>query len=127
MSSPTEVARRLFRAYAVGDRATAASVLDDSVVAYVTNADAGVDVVHGRDAYLARLPDLAGVGGSLDLRQIVAVDAERFLAMVEIRAERNGAALHNFAAFLGRVVEEHVHELWMVDAQPRFSDQFWAT
>ena len=64
---------------------------------------------------------------SLDLRQIVAVDAERFLAMVEIRAERNGAALHNFAAFLGRVVEEHVHELWMVDAQPRFSDQFWAT
>jgi hypothetical protein len=64
-------------------------------------------------------------GGSLDVTQLVAVDAERFLAMVEIRAERNGMTLHNFAAFLGRTAGGQVHELWMVDARPAYSDAFW--
>ena len=126
LSDPSEVARRLFGAYAVGDLDGIRVVLGDDLIAYVTNADAGVDVVRGRDAYLARLPDLAGVGGRLDLTQVVAVDPERFLAMVEIRAERNGVTLHNFAAFLGRVVDERVLELWMVDARPSYSDEFWA-
>jgi len=85
MFSPLEMARQLFSAYATGDLGALESILDDRVTAYVTNAEAAVDVVHGRDAYVARLPDLAGVGGSLKLRQVVAVDDERFLAMVEIR------------------------------------------
>jgi hypothetical protein len=33
---------------------------------------------------------------------------------------------HFFAAFLGHIATERVDELWMVDAQPRYSDQFWA-
>jgi ketosteroid isomerase-like protein len=125
VSTPAEVARRLFSAYAAGDIETLRSTLDDDLVAYVTNADAGIDVVNGRTAYLARLPDLAATGGSLDVTQVVAVDAERFLAMVEIRAERNGMTLHNFAAFLGRTAGGQVHELWMVDARPAYSDAFW--
>jgi ketosteroid isomerase-like protein len=125
VSAPAEVARRLFSAYAVGDIETLRLILDDDLVAYVTNADAGIDVVSGRAAYLARLPDLAAAGGSLEVMQVVAVDAERFLAMVEIRAERNGMTLHNFAAFLGRIAGVHVHELWMVDARPAYSDAFW--
>jgi ketosteroid isomerase-like protein len=120
-----EVARRLFSAYAVGDIETLRLILDDDLVAYVTNADAGIDVVNGRTAYLERLPDLAAAGGSLDVTQVVAVDAELFLAMVEIRAERNDMTLHNFAAFLGRVAGAQIHELWMVDARPAYSDAFW--
>jgi hypothetical protein len=123
--TPAEVARRLFGAYAVGDTETVRSILGDDLVAYVTNADAGVDVVNGRAAYLERLPDLAAAGGSLRVTQIATVDAERFLAMVEIRAERNEMALHNFAAFLGRIAGAQVHELWMVDARPAYSDAFW--
>jgi hypothetical protein len=42
--------------------------------------------------------------------------------MIEIRAERNGMTLHNFAEFLGRIADAHTHELWMVDARPAYSD-----
>ena len=46
--------------------------------------------------------------------------------MVEIRAEREGRALHNFAAFLTRVVDGQVRQIWMVDALPAYSDEFWS-
>jgi ketosteroid isomerase-like protein len=123
--TPAEVARRLFNAYAVGDIETIRLILSDDLVAYVTNADAGIDVVNGRAAYLERLPDLAKAGGNLDVTQVATVDTERFLAMIEIRAERNGMTLHNFAAFLGRIAGAQIHELWMVDARPAYSDAFW--
>ena len=42
-----DLARRLFEAYADGDRDTIRAVLADDLTAYVTNADAGVDEVRG--------------------------------------------------------------------------------
>jgi ketosteroid isomerase-like protein len=74
VSAPAEVARRLFSAYAVGDSGALRSILDDDLIAYVTNADADIDVVNGRAAYLERLPDLAATGGSLDVTQVVEVE-----------------------------------------------------
>jgi len=46
--------------------------------------------------------------------------------MIEIRARRSRATLHNFAAFLARVPGDRITELWMVDATPSVSDRFWA-
>ena len=46
--------------------------------------------------------------------------------MVEIRAERGGRTLHNFAALLLRVADGRISEWWMADAKPAESDAFWS-
>ena len=74
----------------------------------------------------ARLPDLHATGGTLTLTQVLGIDEEQALTMVEIRAEREGRALHNFAAFLTRVADGRVDRIWMVDALPAYSDEFWS-
>ena len=82
-------------------------------------------MVRGRDEYLARTPDLRAAGGSARLTQVVDVDADRTLAMVEISAERGGRTLHNFAGFLVVARDDLISELWMVDAKPAESEEFW--
>lgn len=126
MADPAEVSRSFFQAYADGDREKAASILAGDLVAYITTADAGVDEVHGRDAYMARVPDLEAAGGSAEVTQVVGIDDERAMTMVEIKAERKGKTLHNFAGFLARVSGDEIAELWMVDARPSYSDEFWS-
>jgi ketosteroid isomerase-like protein len=120
------LARELFEAYGRGDLETMRALIAEDVTAYITNADAGVDRVHGRDSFMSRLPDLEGAQLSTDITQIVAIDEERVMTMIEVKAERQGRTLHNFAAFLARVSDGQVAELWMVDAKPAFSDQFWS-
>src|SRR5262249_25036118 len=110
-----------------GDRDKAASLLAEDVTAYITNADAGVDTVTSRDAYMARVPDLQEAGGTAVITQVVGVDDERAMTMVEIRVpDRNGKSLHNHAAFLARIADEEIAELWMVEALPAYSDEFWS-
>jgi hypothetical protein len=50
----------------------------------------------------------------------------RDLFGAHVRAERQGRTLHNFAGFLTRVAEGRITELWMVDAKPASSDEFWS-
>jgi ketosteroid isomerase-like protein len=126
MAGPAEVLRAFVAAYRSGDEAHMRSLLAPGIVAHVTNADAGTDVVVGPDAYIGRLPDLSGADIHLDITQSVDVAADQTLAMVQVRAHRKGRDLHNHAAFLARVVEGQIAELWMVDAQPSYSDEFWA-
>ncbi len=116
----------LFEGYAEGDMDAVRRALADDLTAYVTNADAGVDEVNGAEEYMRRLPDLRAAGGRARVTQTLAVDATRVMTMVEIRAERDGRALHNFAAFLAEVEDGRVRRLWMVDALPAYSDEFWA-
>ncbi len=120
------LARRLFEAYGDGDVDGFRSLLADDLTAYVTNADAGVDEVRGVEAYMSRLPNLHALGGRFRITQVLPVDEERVLTMVEIRAERGGRELHNFAAFLAEVNGGKVTKLWMVDALPAYSDEFWS-
>jgi ketosteroid isomerase-like protein len=126
MAGPGEVLREFVAAYRRGDESHMRSLIAPGIVAYVTNADAGTDVVVGPDAYIERLPDLSGADIQLDITQSVDVAADQTLAMVQVRAHRKGRDLHNYAAFLARVVEGQIAELWMVDAQPSYSDEFWA-
>jgi ketosteroid isomerase-like protein len=120
-------ARQLFEAYGAGDLDGFRALLAEDLTAYVTNADAGVDELRGRDEYMSRLPDLHAAGGRLRITQVLPVDDERVLTMVEIRADRGGQELHNFAAFLAEVGDDgRVTRLWMVDALPAYSDEFWA-
>jgi hypothetical protein len=75
---------------------------------------------------MRRVPDLHAVGGSLEVTQLLEIDPETTLTMVEIRAHRNDTDLHNFAAFLARVDGDRITHLWMVEAQPAYSDEFWS-
>jgi ketosteroid isomerase-like protein len=120
------LARDLFEAYGEGELETMRALLAEDLIAFITNADAGVDRVEGRDNFMSRLPDLAGAELSTAITQIVAIDEERVMTMLEIKAERGGRTLHNFAAFLARMSQGQVAELWMVDAKPAYSDEFWS-
>ncbi|HEX2508035.1 MAG TPA: nuclear transport factor 2 family protein [Miltoncostaeaceae bacterium] len=118
--------RGFLEAYGRGDLGAVRAALAPGLVAHVTTADGGADRVEGRDAYLARLPDLRAAGGSLEVTQVLEVEGGLVLAMVEIRAERLGDRLHNHAAFLARLGEAGITHLWMVEAQPAHSDEFWS-
>jgi ketosteroid isomerase-like protein len=124
---PGAVLRALLEAYGRGDASALGDRLAPGLVSWVTTADGGADRVEGRDAYLARLPDLRAAGGSLAVTQVLEVGGGQAMAMVEIRAERGGDRLHNHAALLARVADGLVTGLWMVEAQPAHSDEFWAS
>jgi ketosteroid isomerase-like protein len=120
------LARGFFGAYGDGDLATMRALLADDAITHIANAEARVDRVEGREAFMARLPDLTGARLATDVTQVVAIDEERVMTMIEVRVERQGRRLHNFAAFLARVDDGRIAELWMVDAKPAYSDEFWS-
>ena len=92
---------------------------------YVTNVEGDVDQVDGREDYLQGLLALNAPELSVSVTQTVTVAPDSTLTMVEIRAERGGKTLHNFAAFLARIDNEQIVELWMVEALPAYSAEFW--
>jgi len=105
---------------------TMRSLLAPDAVSFITNAEAGVDRVEGRNGFMARLPDLEGAELSTSITQVVGIDEERAMTMIEVKAKRRNQTLHNFAAFLTRCAGGQVVELWMVDAKPAVSDDFWS-
>ena len=56
----------------------------------------------------------------------VAVDDDRVLVMVEVRASRGDRTLLNYAAHLARITDGRITELRMVDAKPAESAAFWS-
>jgi ketosteroid isomerase-like protein len=128
-SKPTAVANRFLAAFSAADFDAMRATLAEHLVAYVTNAEGGMDRVEGREAYLGRVEamDLPSARFSVEPTQPpVPVDRDRVLVMVEVRAERGGRSLHNFAAHLLRVADGRIAEWWMADAKPAESDAFWS-
>jgi ketosteroid isomerase-like protein len=127
--TPEEVAERLLAAFSAADLERLGAVLDRDVIAYITNGEGGVDEIAGRDSLLARIEamDLPSATFSVVPTQPpVAVDPDRAMVMVEVRAERGDRTLHNFAAHLLRVDQGRITEWRMVDAKPAESDRFWS-
>jgi ketosteroid isomerase-like protein len=126
---PAAVASRLLEAFSAADIDGMRALLAEDVVAYVTNAEGGVDEVQGREAYLSAVEamDLPSARFSVELtQQPVTVGSDQVLVMVEIRARRGGRSLHNFAAHLVRIAGGRITEWRMVDAKPAESDAFWS-
>jgi ketosteroid isomerase-like protein len=120
---------RFIEAFSAADFAAMRAALAEDLVAYVTRADGGMDRVEGREDYLGRIEamDLPAARFSVELTQPpVEVGENRVMVMVEVRAERGGRKLHNFAAHLLRLADGRIAEWWMVDAKPAESDAFWA-
>jgi hypothetical protein len=119
------VVPQFVEAYAARDADAMRAVLAEDLTAYVTNAEGGVDRVDGREGYVQGLLALDAPELSVRVTQTVTVALDSTLTMVEIRAERGDKKLHNFAAFLARIEHEQVVELWMVEALPAYSAEFW--
>jgi ketosteroid isomerase-like protein len=124
---PRTVVLRFVRAFESGDTAALGELLADDFVGHVTTADAGTRAVD-RDGYLAsvRAMDVPSANLELDVPNIVEVAADRVLVMVVVRARRGDESLHNFSGQLATVSDGKLRELWMVDALPAESDEFWS-
>jgi ketosteroid isomerase-like protein len=124
-----DIATDLVEAFNAGDLDRMRELLAPDLVAWVTNADGEADRVTGRDEYLSRIAamDLPGARYRVTLTQSpAAIDEHLVLLMVQVRAERDGRRLHNFAAHVLRVDEGRVTEWRMADVKPAESDQFWS-
>jgi len=126
----TATVERFLAAFSAADVAAMRELLAPDLVAWVTDAEGAMDRVEGREEYLGRIEamDLRAARFSVELTQEpVTVDGDRVLAMVEVRAERGGRSLHNFAGHLLRLDGNgRIAEWWMVDAKPAESDAFWS-
>ena len=124
---PRSVVLRFIRAFEAGDLAALGELLAPDFVGHVTTADAGVRAVD-RDAYLdsVRAMDVPTANLDLEVPNIVDVDAHRVLVMVVVRARRSDRTLHNFSGQLAAVNNGKLTELWMVEALPAESDEFWS-
>jgi ketosteroid isomerase-like protein len=124
------VTRDFLAAFSAADFDAMRALLAPGLTAYVTNADGGMDVVKGRDAYLDRVEamDLPAAKFRVELTQ-PPVDAGggQVLAMVAVHAERGDRALENYAAHLLRIEDGAITEWRMADAKPAESDAFWAS
>ena len=129
MDSSGKIAEDLLKAFSAADFDAMRSLLAEDLVAFITNAEGGLDRIEGREEYLSRVEamDLPSARFSVELTQApVAVDSDQVLVMVEVRAERGGRSLHNFAAHLLRIADGRVTEWRMVEAKPAESDEFWS-
>lgn len=103
--------------------------LADDAVALVTGPDGEPFEISGAQAYVDAVAAMnpPAIDYSVALSQTpVSVDDGLVLAMVQVRARRDGRSLHNYAAHLLRVVDGRIARLWMVEAKPAESDRFWA-
>lgn len=121
---------RFLEAFNSADFDALRGLLSESLVAFVTTDDGDQATVNGADAYVASLHDMlakAPTEYSVAFTQKpMMVDGDRVLAMLEIRAAREGRTLHNYSAQLFRFDGPLVTEIRMTDAKPEESARFWA-
>jgi hypothetical protein len=127
--SPAAFARRFVQAMDDSDMATVRSSFAPDVLAFITNASGGTDLLEGSEALGQRFPDFAAMADSFQatVTQVHEIDDRTVLFMVEIKAERLGRSLHNFAGILIRLTNDgKMAEYRMVEALPAESDRFWS-
>lgn len=123
------IAERFIAAFSNADFEVMRELLAPDLIAWVTDSSGKMNRLVGRDEYLSRIEqmDLPAASFRVDLTQEpVPIGDDKVLLMVEVRAERGGMALHNFAGHLLRLEDQRIAEWWMVDAKPAESDEFWA-
>jgi ketosteroid isomerase-like protein len=129
LAPPAAFARRFVQAVDNSDMANVLSSFAPDVLAFITNASGGTDFVEGSEALGHRFPDFAAMADSFHatVTQAHEIDDRTVLIMAEIRAERLGRSLHNFAGILIRLDDEgRMAECRMVEALASESDRFWS-
>ncbi|MBV9359491.1 MAG: VOC family protein [Chloroflexi bacterium] len=123
------VAREFIAAFARHDMDALRALLADDVRAHITNAEGGEDALTGADAYLARVAamDIGAAQLTVTPGQVTTIAPGRVLAMVDVHAHRQQRCLENYAAHLLEIENGRISEMWMVDAKPAESADFWST
>ena len=126
MASARDVVLGFMRTFERGDLRVLRESLTDDFTGHITTADGGVRDVD-RDGYVesVRAMDVPTANLRLDIPNVVEIEPGRVLVMVEVHAQRGGRTLHNFSGQLATVVDGKLSEIWMVDALPAESDDFW--
>ena len=125
--SPTAFVQRFVKAMESSDMATVKASFAPERTSIVTNTNGGTDLVEGSEALGQRFPDFAAMADSFNatVTQVHEIDNRTILFMVEIRAQRLGRSLHNFAGIFLRLTEDYkIAEYRMVEALPSASDHF---
>lgn len=132
--SPSNTAETLLtnfvKAFESGNIQKLEEIFDDNIIMYVTNADAGVDQVAGKNNLMARFKSVDYSKASLlklDLTQTVTLDPNKVLGMVHVTARKHDKDFENFSAFLCYTNQQKITHIWMVEAKPAISDAFWKT
>lgn len=103
-------------------------LLDDAFIMYVTNAAGGVDKIEGANEFIKRFKSIDYSKANylnLTATQLVSVEPNKMMAMVHVKANKKAVDFENFAAFLFYTSSNKITHIWMVDAKPAYSDQFW--
>ena len=118
----------LVQAFAGGDSAAVKSRLADGLVANVTQSDGSTRQVVGSANYAAIVDTMDPLSANLQMEipQITTIEPGLVMAMFEVHAARYGRRLHNFSGQLFRFDGEVIDRIWMVEALPRESDEFWS-
>ena len=123
-----DLARAFVRAAESGDIDAMRALMSTGFVGHVTTRTGGSRRVD-REGYLGAIEAMDGPSAALrlDVPDVTSVSDDLVLAMVEVHAERGGRRLHNHSGQLFRIDGGEITEIWMVDALPAESDEFWAT
>lgn len=104
-----------------------AHCFDNQLVAYVTNSTSQADTVVGSEEFIARVKamNMHEVDFHINLTQILSIEDDLVMVMVEVKASKNTKKLHNFATHLLKIKNNKIIKIWMVEALPAYSEEFW--
>lgn len=121
------IVRTFVEAFDRSDREGIVACLAEDLESHITQADASTKRLDGRAAFMSGIDalDIPTVRPSATITQIATVAPGQVMVMIEIRAERKGRSLRNFAAYLAHVENDRITRLFMVEALPAESDRFW--
>ncbi|MEM1361400.1 MAG: nuclear transport factor 2 family protein [Pseudomonadota bacterium] len=125
--TPERIVRRFVDAFNAADLPAINECFAEDLLSDVTQADGSTALVKGRAAYMASIEalDIPSVRPTITVTQLAPITDTQVMVMIEVKAQRKGRSLHNFAAFLMTITHGTISRMWMVEALPAESDSFW--
>jgi len=117
----------LVQAIERSDYKTVEKYFANDIKNYVTNKEGGINLVVGAQEYINALQSMnfRKVKPTLSITQIHVISNNQAMFMLEVNARKLDKTLHNFATFLIDIEGTKIVTMRMVEALPRYSDQFW--
>jgi ketosteroid isomerase-like protein len=126
MDDDVEIVRRLYRAFAAGDRATLAELFADDVEMVQVGRNALAGAFHGRDALFGHFADVLRHADGLDMMPdtLLADGGEHVAALNRMTIRKGGSARAFRVIHLFRIVRGQVAELRSIPEDPYALDDY---
>lgn len=124
---PKKIVTEFVQAFASGDTEKLRSIMAKEIKSYITNAEGGVNLLDGCDAFISNIEalDVKSVKPKVRITQMLTINENQVMMMIEGKMERKGRSFQNFAAYLMTFKDGLINEIQMVEAYPAESDEFW--